>query len=121
MQMEDTPAIEDTIKQMPELQAVENLLTDAKGMLLKDIIETHVEIIDYLTADRLPLLKQLLWHSYVANNRALFDDLRNKYQLLSNAIDAVKLDDTPWKHALDIFDKRFTVPFTMEIANLRVC
>ena len=112
-------SIEDTIKQMPELQAVENLLTDVKGMLLKDIIETHVEIIDYLTADRLPLLKQLLWHSYVANNRALFDDLRNKYQLLSNAIDAVKLDDTPWKHALDIFDKRFTVPFTMEIANLK--
>lgn len=112
-------SIEDTIKKMPELQAVENLLTDAKGILLKDIIETHVEIIDYLATDKLPLLKRLLWHSYVANNRALFDDLRNKYQLLSNTIDAVKLDDTPWKHALDIFDKRFTVPFTMEIANLK--
>ena len=111
--------IEDTIKKMPELQAVENLLTDAKGMLLKDIIEIDVEIIDYLATDKLPLLKQLLWHSYVANNRALFDDLRTKYQLLSNTIDGVKLDDTPWKHALDIFDKRFTVPFTMEIANLK--
>lgn len=111
--------IENTIKRMPEFQAVENLLTDAKGMLLKDIIETHVEIIDYLATDKLPLLKQLLWHSYIVNSRALFDDLRNKYQLLSNTIDAVKLDDTPWKHALDIFDKRFTVPFTMEIANLK--
>ena len=112
-------SIEDTIKRMPELQAVENLLTDAKGMILKDIIETHVEIIDYLATDKLPSLKRLLWHSYVANNRALFYDLRNKYQLLSNAIDAEQLDDTPWKHGLDIFDKRFTVPFTMEIANLK--
>lgn len=112
-------SVEAAIKQMPELQAVENLLTDAKGMRLKDIIETHVEIIEYLFEEQLPLLKKLLWHSYVSDNRALFDDLKAKYQVLSDTIDAVQLDDTPWKQALDIFNKRFTVPFTMNIANLK--
>lgn len=111
--------VEESIKQMPELQAVEKLLSDSNGMILKDIIETHVEIIEYLSKDKLPLLKKLLWYSYVANNRALFDDLRIKYQNLSDTIDAVELDNTPWKHALDIFNKRFTVPFTMKIANLK--
>lgn len=111
--------VKESIKQMPELQAVEKLLSDSNGMILKDIIETHVEIIEYLSKDKLPLLKKLLWYSYVANNRALFDDLRIKYQNLSDTIDAVELDNTPWKHALDIFNKRFTVPFTMKIANLK--
>lgn len=112
-------SVEAAIKQMPELQAVENLLTDTKGMLLKDIIETHVEIIEYLSEDKLPLLRRLLWYSYVSNNRTLFDELKAKYQVLSEVIDAVQLDDTPWKRALDIFNKRFTVPFTMNIANLK--
>lgn len=112
-------SVEAAIKRMPELQTVENLLTDAKGMLLKDIIETYVEIIEYLSKDKLPLLRRLLWYSYVSNNRTLFNDLKAKYQVLSDTIDAVQLDDTLWKHALDIFNKRFTVPFTMNIANLK--
>ena len=40
--------IETQIQQMPEYRAIEALLTDAKGILLKDIIENHPESVRLL-------------------------------------------------------------------------
>jgi energy-coupling factor transporter ATP-binding protein EcfA2 len=111
--------IEVAIRQVPELQAIETLLSDAKGMFLKDVIETHPEIVEFLALDQLPMLRKALWLSYISDNQGLFDDLSEKYHVLSEEIDAVALDDTPWKQALDIFKKRFTVPYSMTISNLK--
>ncbi len=111
--------IESAIRQIPELQAIENLLSDAKGMSLKDVIETHPEIVEFLSLDQLPVFRKALWLSYISDNQRLFDDLYDKYCALSHEIATVALDDTPWKQALDIFDKRFTVPYSMEISNLK--
>lgn len=111
--------IETAIRQVPELQAIEKLLSDAKGMLLKDVIETHTEIVEFLTLNKLSELRKALWLSYISDNQRLFDDLNDKYHALSDEIDSVILDDTPWKHALDIFNKRFSVPFSMRISNLK--
>ncbi len=61
----------------------------------------------------------MLWNSYLKKNEELLNELINKYQALSEAIDSVKIDDTPWKHALDIFNQRFSVPFSMSVANLK--
>lgn len=112
-------AIESQIRQSPAYQEIEKLLSDAKGIVLKDVIETHPDIIEYLSSDKLGTLKKMLWGSYIKNNEALFTDLCDKYRRLSRAIEEVSLDDTPWKYALDIFNQRFTVPFTMNIANLK--
>ncbi|WP_458009135.1 hypothetical protein [Jutongia sp. SJQ-6] len=38
---------------MPAYKAIENLLSDSKGMTLKDIIEVNPEIIEYLAVDKL--------------------------------------------------------------------
>lgn len=111
--------IETAIRQVPELQAIETLLSDAKGMSLKDAIETHPEIVEFLALDQLPVLRKSLWFSYINDNQRLFDDVCEKYRALSDEIDAVAMDDTPWNQALDIFKKRFSVPYTMEIANLK--
>lgn len=112
-------AIEAQIRQSPAYQEIEKLLGDAKGTILKDVIETHPEIVEYLSLDKLDTLKKILWGSYIKANEALFHDLCDKYHGLSDAIDAVAMDDTPWKHALDIFNQRFSVPFTMSVANLK--
>lgn len=111
--------IETAIRQVPELQAIEALLNDAKGISFKDTIETHPEIVEFLALDQLPVLQKSLWISYINDNQRLFDDLCEKYRALSDEIDAVTIDDTPWNHALEIFKKRFTVPYTMEITNLK--
>ena len=111
--------IETKIQQMPAYQAIEKLLSDVKGSLLKDIIETHPEIIEYLDVDKLSTLKKCMWASYINSNKALFNELYEKYSEFSDAMDHLELDDTPWKRALDIFKQRFSVPFSMEIINLK--
>ena len=111
--------IEGQLKSVPEFQAIEKLLSDAKGTSLRDIIEINPEIVGWLTTDRLPELKKCLWLSYLQKNTALFGDLCAKYAELSREIDSVEIDDTPWKKAIEIYDKRFSVPYKMEIANLK--
>ena len=111
--------IEERIKQTPSFQEIEKMLSDAKGIALKDIIETHPEIIEYLSKDKLNVLRKILWLTYLKKNESLLNELISKYKLLSDAIDAVSVDDTEWKHALDIFDQRFSVPFSMSVDNLK--
>jgi len=111
--------IEGQLKSVPEFQTIEKLLSDAKGTALRDIIEINPEIIGWLTTDKLPELRKCLWLSYIQENKALFDDLCARYAELSREIDNVGIDDTTWKHALEIYNKRFSVPYEMEIVNLK--
>ncbi len=111
--------IEMKIHQMPAYKEIENLLSDSKGILLKDIIETNPEIIEYLAIDKLPILKRCFWASYIKKNDTLFRELCNKYTDFTEEIDNLQIDDTPWKKALDIFNHRFNVPFTMNVVNLK--
>ena len=112
-------AIETQIRQLPAYQEIEKLLSDTKGAVLKDVIETHPEIIEYLSRDKLNSLRKILWGSYIKANNGLFTDLFEKYHVLSEAIDAIQMDDTPWKRAVDIFNQRFSVPFIMSVDNLK--
>ena len=111
--------IETKIQQTPAYKAIENLLNDSKGIVLKDIIETNPEIIGFLALDKLQTLKKCLWGSYIRHNSILFEELCDKYNDFSEAIDALEIDDTPWKKALDIFNQRFTVPLMMNVVNLK--
>lgn len=111
--------IEDDLKGTPEFQAIEKLLSDAKGSALRDIIETNPQIIEWLDKNKLHELRTRLWISYLYKNRGLFDALLKKYKALSAEIDSVEIDDTPWKKALEIYNKRFSVPYEMRIENLK--
>ena len=112
-------AVDNQLRDTPEFQAIEKLLSDSKGVILKDVIETHPEIISYLKLEQLPELRRSLWLSYIQDNEALFDDLYSKYNVLEQSINAIEFDDTPWRHALDVYNKRFSVPYEMEISNLK--
>ena len=107
--------IETKIQESPAYQAIEKMLGDVKGSALKDVIEVNPELIEYLAIDKLGILKTFLWGSYLKKNEAILLDLYSKYRILSDAIESVQLDDTPWKKALDIFNQRFTVPFSMNL------
>ncbi len=111
--------IDKQLKAVPQFQFIEKMLSDAKGTVLKDIIETTPELIEFLASKKLPELRKNLWLSYLQDNNELLSDLCKKYKELSKEIDEVSLDDTPWKNALEIFKKRFDVPYQMEIKNLR--
>lgn len=111
--------IEEKIKAVPVFQEIEKMLSDSKGMMLKDVIESNPDIIQFLKIDRLDQLKKCLWLSYIAAERVKFNELITEYENLEHEIDTVDLDDTPWRRALSIFEERFTVPYKMEVSNMK--
>lgn len=116
---EQIAEIENKLKGTPEFQAIEKLLSDVKGSALRDILETDPQIIEWLDKNKLTELRTCLWISYLNKNRGLFDELLEKYTALSAEIDGVEIDDTPWRKALEIYNKRFSVPYEMKIENLK--
>lgn len=111
--------IEEKIKEVPVFQEIEKLLSDAKGIVLRDIIENNSDIIPYLKIDKLDTLKEQIWISYIRKNKEAFEELQKQYCLLESEIDNIDFDDTQWNNALEIFEERFTVPYKMKISNIK--
>ena len=111
--------IEEKIKEVSVFQEIEKLLSDAKGIVLRDIIENNSDIIPYLKIDKLDTLKEQIWISYIQKNKEAFEELQKQYCLLENEIDNIDFDDTQWNNALEIFEERFTVPYKMKISNIK--
>ena len=110
--------IEAQLQDTAEFREIEKLLSDAKGMVLKDIIENRPEIIEELKLVNLDAFRKKLWFSYIKSEEENFNLLKTKYSLLKKQIEDLKIDETPWKEAIDIFNDKFTLPFKMEIENL---
>lgn len=110
--------IEKKLKDTKEFVAIEKLLSDAKGIALKDVIETYPEILEELKESNLEQFRKKLWLSYLKLDEDNFENLKGKYSILKTQISSLNIDDTPWKEAIDIFNNRFTLPFKMEIDNL---
>lgn len=111
--------IEGKIKDTPEFQQIENLLSDTKGMLLRDTIENNPEIIEFLKEKNLKNLKKELWTSYIKKENKSFDYLLEIYKELDDNIKNLNIDNTLWNRSLEIFEDRFTVPYKMKISNLK--
>lgn len=100
-----------------EFKQLEKSLSDIRGMALRDVLESHPEIIPYLAKDKLDELKTIFWNSYLLDLKDEFQQLKDAYNELKAQLSKDKFEETPWEKALDIFNSRFTVPFTMRIAN----
>lgn len=84
---------------------------------------------DYLSANRKILVelenlgsfKQKLWLSYFKTQKELYENFLEEYRLgkegLGKIIDQAKIEQTRWKNVIDIFNKRFSVPFVLVIEN----
>lgn len=111
--------VESKIKAEPVFREIEKLLSDSKGIILRDIIEKNPEIISYLKTDKLNSLKIELWLSYIRKSKEEFDELLSEYNKLEEDISNIDFNDTEWKNALNIFEERFTVPYQMNISNIK--
>ena len=110
--------IENKLKITDEFIAIEKLLSDVKGIALKDVIETYPEILEELKESNLEQFRKKLWLSYLKLDEINFENLKAKYSILKTQISSLNIDDTLWKEAIEIFNNRFTLPFKMEIDNL---
>jgi len=110
--------VEEKLQDTVEFKAIEKLLSDVKGMALKDTIEKYPEVLEELKLVNLNEFRKKLWLSYIKEDEDNFNNLKTKYSLLKEQIDTLDIDDTPWKEAIDIFNSRFNLPFKMDIDNL---
>lgn len=111
--------IEGKIYTSPEYKKIESLLSDATGTILKDLIESHPELIRELKKNSIENLRQKLWISYFKAFESEVIDLYKLYEEVDEKVKSLRIDDTPWKNALDIFESRFDVPYRMKIENIR--
>lgn len=111
--------IEEKIKAVPVFQEIEKMLSDSKGIVLKELLENNPDVIPYLKIEKLDDLRKELWLTYLECEKDKFEELVDEYKKLEDEIGDIDLDATPWKKALGIFEERFTVPYKMEISNMK--
>ena len=84
---------------------------------------------DYLDQNRFILLelgnieklKQTIWIAYLVEDKELFIDLAECYKTAKKRIEEIveeaKREKTKWVDVISIFNKRFSVPFKVDISN----
>ncbi|MEO9531937.1 MAG: AAA family ATPase [Crocinitomicaceae bacterium] len=66
-------------------------------------------------------LKQKIWLSYFMDSKIEFLTLENKYSEAKKDIESIveqaKKEETDWRNVIDIFNRRFSVPFELVVIN----
>ena len=127
-----------TQKQLEELVAKEldNITNDKelkkKFAEIKKLLEKNVTVRDfhtYLCAHELllphlaniDLFKEQIWKSYFKANMSSYDDLLTKYRKVKERLkdieEKARKERTLWEAAIELFNDRFFVPFTLEAKN----
>lgn len=109
--------ITDRINSTGELKKLSRYLSDVKGMTLRKLLETHPDIVQYLIKSKIDELRILLWKSYFIELKDEFQSLKKEYDQVKKLLQERNFEQSPWEHALTIFNARFSVPFDMHIAN----
>ena len=108
----------------PELSKVFDTL-DSKLKANKELRDFR----DYLIENKiilpelanLDLFKQKLWVSYLKRSQEMYVELEQEYSRGKEEIETIikeaKREETGWRNVIDIFNKRFSVPFQLSVDN----
>lgn len=109
--------------QNPELKEkfskVDKKLTTKETQAFRDFISDHQELLpEYKDVKG---FKQKLITGYLQSHQSVWDDLVSTYksnqEKVKYIIDQAKQQETIWKGVVDIFNKRFSVPFKLRVDN----
>lgn len=85
----------------------------------RDYLEEHRDLIPRLLD--LDILKKDLWLSYAFQSTQALSEFFSTYvtarHRISELVALAKEQETSWRRVVDIFHERFSVPFTLEVAN----
>ena len=102
-----------------KFEAIDKKLTNVELRKFRNYLLDNKHIVPQLSDYK--KLQQDLWISYLANQSNLFFDLVNEYksskEVIKNAISEAKNERTAWAEVVDLFNKRFFVPFKMQVSN----
>lgn len=108
----------------PELkhafEILDSKLTKNKDLKdFRDLLEENQFLFSEL--ENLSFLAQKLWISYCVVEKENYSSLKEEYLTSKTKIDEIltqaKQEETNWHKVVDIFNKRFKVPFVIKIAN----
>lgn len=109
--------------QNPELKEkfskVDKKLTTKETQAFRDFISEHQVLLpEYKDIKG---FKKKLVTGYLQSHKSAWDDLESTYQsnqsIVKDIVRQAKQQETVWKNVVDIFNKRFSVPFTLRVDN----
>jgi energy-coupling factor transporter ATP-binding protein EcfA2 len=98
---------------------VDKEISNAEMRSFRDYVEKNKFILSEL--DNLPSFRQKLWVSYLLKNiteyKAFLSVYENSKQDISAIIAQAKAETTKWHDVIETFNRRFSVPFIVEVGN----
>lgn len=109
--------------QNPELKEkfskVDKKLTTKETQAFRDFISEHQVLLPEYKD--IKSFKKKLVRGYLQSHKSAWDDLESTYQsnqaIVKDIVRQAKQQETIWKNVVDIFNKRFSVPFTLRVDN----
>ncbi len=102
-----------------KFDAIDKKLTTVDLRKFRDYLFDNKDIVPQL--ENFKSFQKELWLAYFSTHKAEFDGVLHAYQngkvVIEEAIEAAKRERTDWEEVVEIFNKRFSVPFTMKVAN----
>ncbi|ASS95982.1 hypothetical protein [Peribacillus simplex] len=98
---------------------IDRKISNAQLREFRDYLFDHQEILTEL-AD-LSIFKQKLWISYLKDNKDVYDNLLIEYKKgqdgIKKILEKAKNGETDWENVIEIFNRRFFVPYRLGIKN----
>jgi hypothetical protein len=102
-----------------EFHAIDAKLTTAQLREFRDYLFENKHILPELA--NLEDFKKKIWTAYLVEQKMLFTNLIEVYksgkQEIETIIDVARAESTDWQDVIAIFNKRFKVPFQLEMKN----
>jgi hypothetical protein len=102
-----------------KFEDIEKKLTTKELREFRDYLLDNKDIVAEL-GDFKKLQKDI-WLAYLSAERETYLDFLKEYRIgkgiIKQSIEAAKQEVTEWEEVVKIFNKRFTVPFTLEVSN----
>lgn len=98
---------------------IDSKLSNAQLREFREYLFDNRDILPEL--NDLEKFKKNIWTSYLIEQKELFSNLLTEYKKGREEIEAIitqaKAEETDWEDVIDIFNKRFSVPFKLEMRN----
>ncbi|EKT3957122.1 hypothetical protein JE950_001767 [Flavobacterium psychrophilum] len=98
---------------------IDSKLSNTQLKEFREYLFDNKEILNELA--NLENFKKEIWYSYFVEQKALVTELLEEYKKgkeeIEQIIEVAKSEQTEWKNVIDIFNKRFSVPFQLKLIN----
>ncbi|WP_082033841.1 hypothetical protein [Pseudomonas sp. PI1] len=102
-----------------KFDAIDKKIQNAELRKFRDYLFDNQYILPYLKDFK--QLQKDLWISYLVDQKELYSQFLEAYRTskitIEEAIEQAKSERTEWETVVEVFNKRFTVPFKMSVSN----